>query len=372
MNITDILVSILKYGISPVVLILFGIFLALHYQEEVQKYSVFFWKIIRIVWKKAEKKIVANDIEGRVNKFTMSLKREMPKLEPSGVQIQWVERGESPSEFISDGRLIIRMREHKNQNKNFVYGSMVFISKVVLVKAKRYISKNQKESLDVFIGKKLFEKEKPQIVDQFYEDFFSPKMDVEKIAELIEKYNVIDKAALFFPVLAQELTFLGEKVFWKRRNSEIIEEVNCVINFLRDYANREVGEEELPKSYEGAYCRCSIVLISKYAKRELGEIDPYIRHIEKLVKGKIENVYIIGPASKDNVQFISEIIRKIEQENLLHKYAEPRKYKAEIKSGDTRRIVDSYILLLRNPDAVRYFDEEYQKHFIKPRIAYGR
>jgi len=372
MNIMVILLAILKYGIGPIAFIFLGIFLALHYQEEIQKWSVIFWKFIRFFWKEADKRIVSNDIEGRVNHFTKSLKKEIPNFEAIGVQIQWVEEGESPSEFFNDGKLIIRMREHQNQNKNFVYASMVFVSKALLPKAKRYISKTQKESLDLFIGKKLFEKEKPQIVDQFFEDFFSPRMDVEKVAELVEKYTMIDKAALFFPVLVQELTFLGEKVFWKRRSDIIITEVNRLIDFLQDYANRELGEEELPKNFEGAYCRCGITLISKYIKRELWEIDRYIHYIEGLVNQKIESVYIIGPALKDNVRFITEIVQSIEQKGLLEKYTEPRTYKAEIKSGGKRKVIDSYMLLLRNPNAVRYFDEEYQKKFIKPRIAFGR
>lgn len=368
MNVAGILIAILIYGLSPIALVILGIFIALHYQEQVQKYSVFFWKIVRIVWKKAEKKIISNDIEGRVNSFTKSLKREMPKFEPIGVQIQWVEEGESPSEFFSDGRLIIRMREHQNQNKNFVYASMVFTSKCVLTKAKRYISRSQKESLDLFIGKKLFEKEKPQVIDQFFEDFFSPKMDVEKVAELVEKYNIVDKAALFFPVLVQELTFLGEKVFWKRRDDIIIAEVNRLVDFLEDYANREIGEEQLPKYFDGVFCRCSIVIIGKSFRRDLWDIDTYINHIDSLTSQEIENVYIIGPASKDNIQFITEIVRNIEQRGLLEKYAEPRVYKAEIKSGGKRKLTDRYILLLRNPNAVRYFDEEYQKQFIEPSL----
>lgn len=326
-----IFVAILKYGISPIVLIMLGIFLALHYQEEIQKYSVTFWKGVRIFWKKADKKIVSNDIEGRVNRFTKSLKKEMTHFEPVGVQIQWVEEGESPSEFFNDGRLIIRMREHQNQNKNFVYASMVFISRTVLQKTKKYISKTQKESLDLFIAKKLFEKEKPQIADQFFEDFFSPKMDIAKVAELVEKYSIIDKAALFFPVLVQELTFLGEKVFWKRRGDIIITEVNRLVDFLEDYANREVGQEMPSKYFDGVYCRCSIVIISKYFRRELRHIGMYTEHIDSLTSQAVENVYIIGPASEDNIQFITEIVRNIEQRGLLETYTEPRVYKAEIK-----------------------------------------
>ena len=47
----------------------------------------------------------------------------------------------------------------------------------------------------------MFEKEKPMVAQQFFDDYFSPKMEKEKVAELVEKYNLIDKVAVFFPVL---------------------------------------------------------------------------------------------------------------------------------------------------------------------------
>lgn len=366
MSALDIFIAVLKYGLSPVGFIILGIFLALHYQEEIQKWSVLFWKFVRFFWKKAEKKIVSNDIEGRVNEFTKSLKKEVTNFEPVGVQVQWVEEGESPSEFFSNGRLIIRMREHRDQNKNFVYASMVFVSKVVLMKAKKYISKTQKESIDLFIGKKLFEREKPQVIDRFFEDFFSPKMESGRVAELVEKYNIIDKAGLFFPLLVQELTFLGEKVFWRRRNDRIISEFANFIDFLEDYASREIGEEELPKNFEGIYYRCGIMIIARAYKRELGDVGPYTKYISGLIERRIDNIYIIGPAHKTNVGFINQIVGKVEQEGILERYAESRRYKAEIMFGGKRRAIDSYLVLLRNPNAVKYFDKEYEKEFIQP------
>lgn len=365
----DIFIAVLLYGLSPVGFIILGIILALHYQEKIQKWSVLFWKFVRFFWKKAEKKIVSNDIEGRVNEFTKSLKKEMTNFQPVGVQIQWVEEGETPSEFFSDDKLIVRMREHRDQNKNFVYASMVFISKAVLTKAKRYISKTQKESIDLFIGKKLFEKEKPQVIDRFFEDFFSPRMEAGKIAELVEKYSIMDKAGLFFPVLVQELTFLGEKVFWHRRDDRIIAEVTNFISFLEDYANREIGEVELPQNFEGIYCRCGIMIVARAYKRGLGNISPYTNYIDGLIEKRIDNVYIIGPAFETNVKFIDQIVGQVEQKGSLKRYAEPRRYKAEIMFGDKRQVIDSYLLVLRNPDAVKYFDKEYQKEFIEPSLG---
>jgi hypothetical protein len=368
MSILDIVLAILKYGVSSVVLVILGMLIALHYQEKIQKLLVILWKVVRLVWKKAEKKIISNDIEGRINDFAKSLKQEMTNFEPVGVQIQWVEEGESPEQFFRDNRLIIRMREHQNQNKNFVYASMVFISKAVLTKAKKYISKTQKESIDLHIGRKLFEKEKPQVVDQFFEDFFSPKMESAKVAELVEKHGIVDKAGLFFPVLVQELTFLGEKVFWRRRDKRIIEEVAQFIDFLVDYSNREIGEERLRQNFEGCYCRCGIVIIAKALKREEGKIDRYTAYISKLIEKRLDNIYIIGPASQDNIRFIDRIATGIQQKEPLERYAE-RRYKAGIKVRGEAKEVQSYLLLLRNPNAIRYLDKEYQTKFIDPPLA---
>jgi len=139
------------------------------------------------------------------------------------------------AEFFKANRLIIRMRQHIDQDKNFVNATMTFISRAFLTKAKKYLSPTQRESLDLFVGRKLFEKEKPHIVDKFFEDYFSPRaLTSDKIMELLEKYEIIDKVGLFFPVLVQELTFLGEKVFYRPKNGSIICET-------RDFIESEMG-----------------------------------------------------------------------------------------------------------------------------------
>lgn len=365
MNWGEIIVAVIKYGGVSIAAVLLGIFIAVRYQNEIQKYSVWFWRFIRFFWKKAEKKIVSNDIEGRVNSFSKSLSKEMVNFDPVGVEVQWIEEGESPAHFFDDARLVVRMRQHTSQNKNFVYASMVFISACVVPKAKKYISKSQRESLDIFVGKKLFEKEKPMVAQQFFDDYFSPKMDKEKVAELVEKYNLIDKVALFFPVLVQELTFLGEKVFWRKREAQIMTEVNRLIDFLQDYANREIGDETTLNNFQGAYCRCGIMLIGKSFKRELGDIQPYTSYIESLADNMIENIYIVGPATPANIDFITRIVREVEQKGVLEQYAKPQTHTALVKSGGQRKPIKSYILTLRNPNAVRYFDKEYQQKYIE-------
>lgn len=360
--------ELIKYAIA-----FFGsggliLLILLLFPEKIEKWSVMLWKVIYFIIKKGEKKIIAHDIQGRVNEFSKSLRREMTNFDPVGISIQWVMEKETPSEFFKENRLIIRMRQHADQNKNFVYASMVFISKALLTKTKKYLSPTQRESIDLFVGRKLFEKEKPQIVDRFFEDYFSPKaLSSNKIMELLEKYEIVDKVGLFFPVLVQELTFLGEKVFYKPKSEKIITEVKEFINFLQNYAEREVGEEEIPKKFEGAYCRCGIAIIAKQLKREIGDLEPFVRYIQKLIEKKLETIYLIGSASKENRSFIDQISEEIQKKFKLQKYTS-KKYKAKIKIKGKRKEVDSYLVLHRSPEILRYYDKEYQEKFVEPSI----
>lgn len=333
--------------------------------EKVEKLSAILWKVIYCLIKRGEKKIVTHDIQGRVNEFSKSLKKEIANFEPIGMQIQWITEKEIPEEFFKKNKLIIRMRHHNNQNKNFIYATMVFIAKVLLIKTKKYLSSSQKESIDLFIGKKLFKKEKPQIIVQFFEDYFSPKvLSNNNIIELVEKYEIVDKVGLFFPVLVQELIFLGEKVFYRLRRGEIIKEVNKFINFLQKYAEREEGERIIPKNFEGAYCRCGIVIIATKFKREIGDIKPFIKYIKTLVDKKLESIYLIGPASENNIDFINQISEQMQNKLKLEKYA-TKKYEARIKIKGERKKVDNYLICHRSHEIELYYDKEYQEKFVE-------
>lgn len=268
MNVIAEFIGLKEIGLGTGWILFFIIlYIAFRNPEKIQKWSVLFWTIVRFFWHEAEKYIITNDIEGRINDFSKYIGKDFVNYEPIGIRIQWIKQGEDRDSLFKDNKLIIRMREHQDQDKNFVNASMVFISKYVLRKVKKYISKSQKESIDLYIAEKLYKREKPRVLDVFFEEVFSLKIDAnKKIATLIEKYHIIDKVGLFFPALITELTFLGEKVYFKLRRDPIIKEVAQLIDYLENYANRELGDEKTPLVFEGIYCRCGIMIIAKRFK----------------------------------------------------------------------------------------------------------
>lgn len=359
-------------------LMLFPLFL---FPEKVEKFSVLFWKIIYFLAKRGEKRIIAHDLQAGVNEFSKSLKREIFDFEPRGINIQWITEKEPSAEFFKKDKLIIRMRPHTEQDKNFVNTSIIFIIKVLFRKSKKYLSPGQRESFDLFIARKLFERERPRIVNQFFENYFSQKtpliastkiirltelgqkykildkvahifpklplwiqqitflgiktdqffedyysrqpLSSNKIMELMRKYGIIDKAGLFFPILVQELNILGEKVFYyKFQSDKIISEITVFINFLKRYAEREEREEgeAVPENFEGEYCRCGVVIMEGELKRKMGDLAAIINYIKKLAERKYENIYLVGLSSKEDRDFITQISKAIQKKFRLQKF----------------------------------------------------
>jgi len=361
MNIVlDICSMIKNYGFHGI--LIFIIFYLAFYPEKAEKLSVLLYKILYAIFKLGEKQIVTHDIQGRVNEFSKTLSKEIANVEPVGIKLQWISDTQTPKQFFDRNKLVIRMRHHDSQDKNFINASMVFISSAFLRKSKKYMSKSQKQSIDLYVGKKLFEKEKPRIADQFFEDFFSMKtISNEKIMDLIEKYEIIDKVGLFFPILVQELTFFGEKIFYKLKTSDIIKEISAFIDFLKKYAEREIGERRVKQNFIGLYCRCGIVIIGE--KDKIGFSEPYVSYIKKIINDKIENIYLIGPAKKENIDFIKDIIEEVQSKLDVYKYVD-KKFKSKIKIKEERKEVNTYLAVLRSKKVERYIDEEYCKKYI--------
>lgn len=335
----------------------FLVYFILFHPEKFEKFSSYLWKWIRFFYRGAEKQYIRHDIQGRVNDFVSNkLTKELTNFEPIKIKIEWVNEDQTKEDFISNGQIVVRMRQSDNQNKNFVNASMVFVAQNLLVKAKRYISQKQKESIDLFACKKLFEDEKHEIIDQFVQTFLIDKTEDDKISNYFDKYDLIDKAGLFFPVFIQEMTFLGEKVFAKRKDDTIIKEVNNLIEFLEKYSQRTIGEEEIPKEFHGVYCNFSIMIIGKSFKVNLQGKNPYINVLGNHCKNKIQTLYLIG--STKHKDFIDDVAKDTISKN-EYEIFNTKKYNSIINYDDgTSRTVQTYLVVLRYKNPETYFNSK--------------
>ena len=319
-------------------------FLIFLFPERVQIWASYGWKILRFILKGAEQKYIAYDIQGHINDFNRILNGKVKAYEPVGVKIKWIQKA-SVESFFNDDTLLIRMRKSDNQSRNFVVATMTFLSQIMLRKAKRYISPTQKYSIDLFVAKRLFEEEKPDVLEYFVENFLVPKSnDSKKVADYFDKYSVIDKAGLFFPVLIQELTFLGSKVFGQRKDNLIIHEVKGLIDFLKNYSEREQGAK-IPSSFNGRYCHFGVMIIARSVNVDIGDIAPFVKYLPKITNLGIENIYMIAPDNERAVKLVDNVCQWAEKEVGFQRYQSIR-YSPHIRANGKRVKVNSFMVLI--------------------------
>lgn len=342
-NILEIIFPSIGFGGLLLLLILF-------HPEKIEKWSALLWRLISFleknvggIFKGAHKKYIKHDLQGRINDFVKKLKEHAPGISFEKIKIEWIDPNQNRKSFISDGKVVIRLRRDDPQDHNFIHTAYLFVSTCLLKKSKRYLTHPQGEALDLFVCTKLIEKEKPHIISFFLDEYFHPRTDKpkSKVALFIDDFESIDRGGLFFPLFLQELEFLGDKIFGRRRDDQIGLEVNGLINFLKPIVNRTIGDHT-DLDFNGQYCKFAIVIIGKPSKLIIS-IQPYISFIQShLVVNGIESIYLL--CREDNHDKVDSICNYFKSDyNCIKKY----KFKSFLKYPDRKVLTLQYIAVLR-------------------------
>lgn len=314
--------------------------------EKLEKLAALIFKVLKFLYNKFDYNYIKFDLQGKINDYVKKISKKVKHLDINSVNIKWINPDDQDEKsYIQNGQLILRLRKSENQNENIVNASMVFISHAFLKKAKSYIAKYQRESIDLYACYDLLKTEKSEILDQFVQDFMKEKLDDSKIADFFEKYTDIDQAGLFYPVLVQELTFLGEKVFAKNRDAQkIYEEVKNLVNYLYKYAHRKL-EQDTISDFTGTYCKFAIRIIGKRFKvSNLGE-KTYVKNLEK-IDGLNETLYLVG--NIDNKEFMKSVYKNC-HERIGYELLTDKSYSAVIKDKEGKDFkVENYMMILRS------------------------
>ena len=355
-NFTSLIQAVVKiigsYGFAGVLLVLVCYWLVL--PEKAEKASAHIYKLLRFFWHGAEKRYIKHDIQSHVNDYVNNfLTKNIKNFKPVNLKLQWVDEVQDEEHFIKSGSLVVRMRVSDNQSRNMVNASMIFIAQNLLPKTKHYISGKQKRSIDLFVANKLFETQKESIVKQFVEDYLVGETSDKKIGDFYEKYYLIDKAGIFFPVFLEEMNFLGEKVFPNRRDNVIFQEVGGLIEFLHKHATRIVGTDSSAPIFSGEYCRFGIVIVGRNAIIAARGQTPYVNHIKALAGKNAETIYLIAPHK--NSRFLSELCSDMFLEGIGYEVYNELDYKAVIyKDQDLHEEVSNHLVVLRKKKINHY------------------
>lgn len=323
------------------------VFIALlFFPEQIEKWSSILWKLLTHVLRFAHKKYVKHDLQGRVNGFVKKVRKEIPDLGAEPLKIEWIDTKLDRKSFIDNGNVIIRLKRDDPEDHNFVHGAYHYISISLLKKAKMYLSKSQKTALDLFVCSKIVKAEKPNAVDFFVSEYLHQSTEkTAKVKELVDDFAIIDEGKLFFTVLLQELHFIGEKVFGRLKNDQIINEVNALVGFLKPIVERSVGDQS-QLDYHGPYCNFAIVIVGKSSKIS-ESIEPYVKYIKnRLLPDHVETIYLI--CKREHCEESREIANRFSDTYYVKREVNSVK-KLKFNGGEVQN-TQQFLLVMRKRD----------------------
>ena len=193
--------------------------LLLFLPEKIEKWSALLWKAIKyfgILSRKARKKYIKHDLQGRVNDFVRHLRKSTPELPKEKLAIEWVDTDMERKSFIEGGNVVLRLHSSDSKDHNFVHAAYLYISTALLYKAKRYLSPIQREAIDLYVCSELLKREKPSTVDFFLEAYLHPraKKKKAKLTNYLDDFVQIDHNNLFCPHFVKGITLSWRQSIW--------------------------------------------------------------------------------------------------------------------------------------------------------------
>lgn len=325
--------SLIPY--SPTAVLVGVIIYLLTHPEKAEKWGSILYRLFATISHKAEQAHIALDIQACADDFSKRINREIKDLMPYGLKIDWVKGAISPESFIKEGRVIIRLSYHTNEDENVINVVREYISKNLITNARPHISEKVSASIDFITTKKLLIQERKSALNRFYKEILDPERerdsDVKKYCDAIER---IDEHGWFTRIFLRELKDLGEKMHLKNPQEEVKEESGNFLNFLGEIATKEPGED-VNTTFEGDKIQTGIVFVAKLTTESLG---PHKKWIDTLIEKEFDTFYLC--ARGGNIELVKILMKDLESNGRVRRVTEgegeyrlPYVYKGERKKA---------------------------------------
>lgn len=352
-KLTDLI--FVSYGLNGTltIIVIVLIYLLFHPDTFKKWASMIAWVGSRI-WKSWEYFAIKTEIESDINAFVNRLEART-KIRFPRIKISWAGKNKDEEIVWEDSEAIIVMRDRKYRKKNVVHAVYFFTSEAMLRKSKMHLSKSQKTSVDLYATLKILKAESAASVQQFMTDYFTPSINANgDIRKYTSQYTSIDRGGIFFSVLIQELSSLGNKVFLEKPTQEVMNEVSNLITFLENFCNRLTGSNLVNDTFIGRYTRCSIKVVSSASVRESGNVFPHKKRIINAINNRLENIYLIGRSDEGNKAYMEEVVDSVLDEVPHIERVSQTVFTNQINIKGLFRPALTCLIQLHNPTAVKY------------------
>jgi hypothetical protein len=336
-QITSLLLTLFA-GLGGVALVLFLTWI--FFPERIEKWAILLHKLLAYVSEKHERRYIEKHIENGINSWRKRACKECDGVLPYEFKLKWANVDAVESE-LNEGKLIVKMKNHRNQSKNFAIAVREYVPNTLIPKARRYVQPLIADGINHVVSKSILCDDTRAL--SYFADMssgeFTSKPDLKKT---IEELDIIHGQGKLTRILLSEYNALS-KLHPSDPSEEIHRETadfeKLVFNFVM-----KKPEEDVDLNFNRANLQVAIVAVAKSSKLFTFGLQPYLSFVERMMKEGIPKFYIT--AASGMIPHARELCEKAVTDLGLRKVNEDE-YEGIYRKKRTKL----YCAFLKKPDS---------------------
>ena len=290
------------------------------------------------------------DIQSSVNLFSQSIDKEVPNTMPYNMKLKFVSEMDRAELFRDKNLVLVRIRDRRHDDKNFVHAMLTFCPVGVLPASRPYLDDSLSDSIDFTVTRKFLNAIQYQsALNYLYKEVIEPetreKPELDKLCTILDRF---DEQGLFTKVVLRELRDFAAKVRSRYPTDAHKSETRQFVDYMDVIAKRQPGER-CETDFMGNCISMRLMMVGTIDTLATKGIAGYLQAIQ-WAKGKnIERVYI---AARDNYIPEAERTAYLAQKQGLGKIVgKPKIYHATDTHGVRRENILIEMQLVVSPFA---------------------
>lgn len=243
------------------------------------KNGVYYLVNYSLTYQKVMREDISKNIEYNINRHVEKFNKESGEIFTYRIKVKWTDADSIESD-LRDNVLVIKMKDHRNQSRNFALAIREYVPKALIPTARRYVHQGLMKAIDYVISKDIL------AVDTNALNYFIniTADDINQIKDLVEETEEINKEGRLTRILLSEYKKLSS-LYPTDPKPDVHRETKEFESKVYRLAVKE-PEEKVDPTYIGKYIKAAVVPIAKIETfRDFG-LEAHMKFIkESLEKG---------------------------------------------------------------------------------------
>lgn len=260
-----------------------------------------------------EKNAVEKRLEATITSASKKVNTEAGfLLLPHGVDVKWVEPQDRDA-FLEKGKIVICLESSYNEERNLARATMLYVDEDLIYESQRFINITIMKSLAFVMTRKLLMLDrKLGALKCLTEELMKPEIaKTPQIRTYVTGMENMDGEGLFTRILLREFSKLDAKLSPALTNTESRKETKSFTKILKEFVEREEGEEIPSLTHTGTVFRVGLLPV---AKLERFDISNFLQAARRHYNEDTETLYVLARGS--NVALAKLVISEIQKSNL--------------------------------------------------------